>query len=154
MKSEHGNTKHGLRDEPIYSTWRGMIRRCYDDAFPKFPRYGGRGITVCEFLRSSPRNLLDLVGEKPSSDHSIGRPNNDGNYSCGTCAECLQSKWPLNVRWESTSEQQRNTSQTRWLTFNGETKPMVEWAERSNVPYHTFKRRVSLGIDPFKRHRK
>lgn len=32
----------------LYYTWRGMLRRCYDPSYSKFPWYGGKRIKVCE----------------------------------------------------------------------------------------------------------
>ena len=33
----------------MYSTWSGMLKRCYDDKSKYYSNYGGRGVTVCKF---------------------------------------------------------------------------------------------------------
>lgn len=144
-----GRTTHGLTRTPISHAWKHMLERCYKPHHPKFPRYGGRGILVCECLRASVVNLFLLVGNRPTPDHSIDRPNNDGMYSCGTCAECLQKGWPLNVKWSTRKEQQRNRACCRMLTVNGETKCLTEWAEQTGINFHTLSYREKRGLPLF-----
>lgn len=143
------NYRHGLRKTRLYERWHHMLMRCYNQNDKRFARYGQRGISVCEFFRASPANLLLVIGNFPTPKHTLGRINNDGNYSCGACAECLQRAWPLNVGWETQKQQQRNRSNNRLLTFGAETKTMAEWAERAGIPYLTFFKRLKRGRDPF-----
>ena len=41
------NRTHGKSDLPIYAVWRSMVDRCRLPTHRAYPRYGGRGITVC-----------------------------------------------------------------------------------------------------------
>src|SRR5215510_5110184 len=43
----HGAGRRGART-PTFVSWLSMRRRCLNPKDPKYPRYGGRGITVCE----------------------------------------------------------------------------------------------------------
>jgi len=92
----HGES---VDNTPEYRTWRHMKDRCYNKNNSKYPRYGGRGITVCERWKDSYLNFIEDMGRKPSPDHSIDRINNDGNYE------------PENCRWATT--QQQGTNKTR-----------------------------------------
>lgn len=98
----NGNTKTVVGGvpgtvHPLYSTWRGMIRRCHDPRTSAFDGYGGRGIRVCDRWRHSFETFLSDVGPRPSPKHSIDRfPDNDGNYE------------PGNVRWATPKEQSNN----------------------------------------------
>src|SRR2546430_5540624 len=47
---------HGLSRDAVYHSWDGMIRRCYNSNDPKYYLYGGRGIRVCVYFRTTPRN--------------------------------------------------------------------------------------------------
>src|SRR5947207_2055986 len=55
------NWRHGFGYSEIYSSWSGMIHRCYNTTNQDYTDYGGRGIRVCESLRVSPLNLLMLI---------------------------------------------------------------------------------------------
>jgi len=43
-KAEMGNPG----DHPLYDTWYGMLRRCYDQRDDEHHRYGARGVVVFE----------------------------------------------------------------------------------------------------------
>jgi hypothetical protein len=91
------NTTHGLSGHDLYGIWRGMIERCENPKRKDYPRYGGRGIRVCERWRHSFPAFLEDMGERPSPQHSLDRySDNDGNYE------------PGNVRWATGCQQQCN----------------------------------------------
>lgn len=103
LSSEHAyavgkaNKKHGLADKhPLWNVWIGMKARCYNKNNPRFDRYGGRGITICERWNSSFVEFANDMGERPSKKHSINRINNDGNYE------------PENCEWATAKEQCKN----------------------------------------------
>lgn len=94
-----------------------MISRCTNSRDGNYPRYGGRGITVSErWLKFD--NFLADMGYRPSTDLSIERRDNNGNYE------------PLNCYWATKHEQSFNTRRTCWLTFQNTTLPAGEWADR------------------------
>ena len=85
---------------PEYSAWYNMKRRCYNKNQKDYPRYGGRGIFVCNRWLDSYEAFLEDMGRRPSSRHSIDRIDNDGNYT------------PSNCRWADITEQNRNSSRS------------------------------------------
>lgn len=101
-------TTHGLWRCSEYGSWDHLKQRCTNPKNEWWHRYGGRGIDFCQGFALF-ENFYAIVGKKPTSTHSIDRKNNDGNYSCGTCAECLAKGWPMNVRWATPKEQANNT---------------------------------------------
>lgn len=93
----HGYCKEGKPNQE-YTTWKGMRQRCNDPNADNYPRYGGRGISVCARWSDFSLFLADM-GPRPEGT-SIDRINNDGNYEPGNC------------RWATAVEQQNNRRKT------------------------------------------
>lgn len=101
------NVAHGLArreaQHPLYSTWKGMMYRCYQPKCPGFENYGGRGIAVCERwhdVRLFVEDIMRLIGPRPEG-MSLDRIDNDGPYA------------PGQVRWATDLEQAANSRLNR-----------------------------------------
>jgi hypothetical protein len=92
---ERGNFKHGGTGKGSYNTWRAMIRRCTIPTDKDYPRYGGKGVTVCLAWMEYEQFAKDM-GE-PQGDETLDRINVYGNYD------------PSNCRWAGVQTQNRNT---------------------------------------------
>jgi hypothetical protein len=92
---EGGNFKHGGTGKGSYNTWRAMIRRCTIPTDKDYPRYGGKGVTVCPAWMEYEQFAKDM-GE-PQGDETLDRINVYGNYE------------PDNCRWAGVQTQNRNT---------------------------------------------
>ena len=126
---KHGHTtKNGVSLE--YKSWSHMIRRCTDPNSHNYKWYGGKGIKVHpRYLKF--QNFLDDLGPRPSPKHSIDRIDGTKNYE------------PGNLRWATQKEQVRNQNKTIIIVFNGETRPLVEWAEILNIHRSTLYDRLN-----------
>ncbi len=95
---QRANTRHGMTGTPVHSTWSSMISRCYTETNPKFHRYGGRGIKVCERWLGEHgfENFFSDMGDRPLGKTLDRFPDNNGNYE------------PRNCRWATVIEQNRN----------------------------------------------
>lgn len=130
-------------DHPDYSVFQGMKKRCYDKSKKEFSNYGGRGICICSGWKKSFKAFISDMGPRPSKEHSIDRKDNNGNYSCGHCDECVANGWTANCRWATSAEQRRNRGDVVMLTFQGETMCMSDWADRYGMSKVTLWHRLN-----------
>ncbi len=127
----HDNGTHHMTGKALYNSWSNMIQRCTNPKHPSYPRYGGRGVTVCDEWRHDGAAFVAWAlanGFKPGM--SIERIDNDRGYS------------PDNCRWATRGEQQRNRHNNHWLTFRGETKCITDWAVEMGTTLATILHRI------------
>ncbi len=154
---EKRNTKHGFLQKKdkislkLYYAWQGMKKRCYNKNNSGYKHYGGRGIMVCERWVNSFENFKNdmflafkkHIKENGNKNTSLDRINNDGNYE------------PSNVRWTVRSIQNKNKRNTKYITWNGETMCVADWAKFFKIPPITLWQRLykqKLGVEEsFKR---
>ncbi len=87
-------TKHGGYKKGSYNTWRAMMRRCYKTQDKDYPRYGGKGVKVCEHWHEYSNFVADM-GE-PTGDETLDRKDTYGDYTLDNC------------RWAGVKTQNRN----------------------------------------------
>ena len=113
------------------TAWGQMISRCYDPKHPKYPRYGGRGIRVCDRWICR-RLFIEDMGERPKGK-SLDRIDNNGDYC------------PENCKWSSDVEQAHNRENNRNLTLNGESHCITEWSRITGIGRKTISKRLDSG---------
>lgn len=128
--------KHGMHGTPEYWAWNNMRMRCSNPNHPQWNAYGGRGIRVCDSWKEF-RAFYASMGPRPSEYHSIERIENDGNYE------------PSNCCWATRIEQAHNNRRNVFLTHNGRTMCMSEWARTIGVERGIIGGRVRAGWSAF-----
>lgn len=128
------NTRHGLCDSKIHTTYFNMKNRCYNPNYKFYKHYGEKGITVCdEWLGSD--GLVNFYNWSLQNGYSpeltIDRINNNLGYS------------PDNCRWVTMQEQQNNRTNNRVLTANNETHTLAEWARILDIKYYKLHRKLN-----------
>lgn len=124
-------TTHGMEGTRTYGIWAGMKQRCQNPKYHGYRRYGGRGIKVCKEWQSFEGFFAD-IGEAPEG-RSLGRIDNNKDYEKSNC------------RWETPTQQQRNRSNTTYITYKGATRPLAEWGEMLGISHNAMKARRRLG---------
>jgi hypothetical protein len=127
---------HGMRYTKVYVIWKNMKRRCLSPKCSMYPKYGGRGIKVCERWLESFENFYEDMKTGYTEDLSLDRIDVNGDY----CKE--------NCRWVTLLEQARNKTNTAYVTYKGVTKRAHEWATLIGANPKTISRRVYLGYSP------
>jgi hypothetical protein len=111
-----------------------MMTRCNNPNSERYYRYGGRGIQVCgEWMHNFPAFRDWALSHGYEEGLTIDRVDLDGNYC------------PDNCRWIPAAEQMKNTSASRYLSFNGETLILADWARRVGLTAETISRRIKRG---------
>lgn len=130
-RSTHGHSRGG-KTTAEFNSWLAMRQRCYDTSHEKWPRYGGRGITVCLRWRESFEAFLADMGPCPPG-MTIGRSDNDWHYEPGNCC------------WETDIEQANNRSNNRIIEFEGLFLTVAEWARRIGMSRGALQSRIDRG---------
>lgn len=128
---------HGLAGTTTYAIWSSMRDRCTKPHRKDYPRYGGRGISVCDRWMSSFDAFLSDMGIRPSG-MSIDRIDTNGNYE------------PSNCRWATLKEQARNHSRNHNVTIGGVSKCIAQWIEEFGISSGTVSSRMQRGWPPEK----
>ena len=121
-------------DKSWYASYHSMMDRCYRAKAKNYPLYGGRGICVCEEWHDI-ENFEKWVCESGyAKGLTLDRIDSNGDYS------------PSNCRWATRKEQANNKRNTHYLTYNGQTKTISDWAEEIGVNRSTINNRYFKGL--------
>jgi hypothetical protein len=123
---------HGLSNSKIHRIWSHILTRCLNSNNKDYPRYGGRGITICERWMNF-ENFLEDMGIPPTDLHSIDRERVNGNYEPGNC------------RWATAKEQARNRRNSLIVSHNGISVTAAEWDESLGFFRGTVAKRIRKG---------
>lgn len=128
QNSRHTHRMTGTR---LWIIWGCMKSRCYYAKNIAYSSYGGRGIKICEEWKKNFISFHDWAVNNGYSDNlTIDRIDNNGNYE------------PSNCKWSTFEEQENNKSNTIYMTVNGETLPVCEWARKSGISAATLRWRI------------
>lgn len=123
MAEHKGNYRHGMYGTPTYKSWSEMKSRCGN---PKRSDYVN--VSYCEEWESFENFFADM-GIRPEGT-TLDRIDPCGNYE------------PSNCRWADHHTQAINKTNSRYLTLNGETRHISEWAEITGIKRRTISARI------------
>lgn len=122
-RSTAASTTHGQSGSRLYVTWRDMLQRCENPHNPRYSNYGERGIAVCEEWHIFTNFMQWAERTGYQDDLTIDRIDVNEGYN------------PVNCRWATVREQNRNKRNNVLITYCGITRCLADWA-------------ITLGIHP------
>lgn len=125
---------HGKSYTPEYRAWRDMKNRCYNISNKYYDNYGGRGISVHPPWVDSFQEFFNYVGERPSNNYSLDRPNVNGNYE------------PGNVKWATTKEQAIHRTDNVMLEMDEEWDTQGNWSRKLGITRTYIKMYIQKGL--------
>lgn len=135
------STRHGGFGSRLYNVWNSMRQRCNNPHCRSYKNYGGRGIGICrewdDFLVFKEWALNNGYDEDAKrGECTLDRIDVDKGYA------------PENCRWVSMRAQGNNKRDSIWITYNGENRPLTEWADIVGLDYTTLWKRYKNGLNP------
>lgn len=131
------NYKDGRKGTRLYRIYNGMKTRCYNPSFSSYPRYGGRGVKICEeWLNDFSAFRSWAVSHGYRDDLTIERLDVNGDYS------------PDNCTWADYGAQANNKTDNHLITYEGETKTLKQWSDFFGISDRTVRDRLRRGWDP------
>lgn len=135
LTTHHRHFGSGTR---LYHEWQHIKYRCLNENSNNYDRYGGRGIKVCDEWQERFESFRDWALENGYSDDlTIDRIDVNGNYE------------PKNCQWIPLEEQANNRTTTVWVSWNGKTQNLTQWADELGFNRGTLNSRYNReGLRP------
>ena len=100
----------------------GIRARCLNPNYHAYPKYGGRGIGICDEWRDSFQSFKAWALSNGYASHlSIDRIDGSKGYC------------PSNCRWATPKEQSRNISHNVWIEIDGRRQILSDWCSEANI---------------------
>lgn len=114
-----------------------MVQRCHYPKNISYPRYGAKGLTVCDEWRTFNGFIRD-IGEKPARGYQIDRIDNTKGYEPGNC------------KWSTPEENCTNRSSSKFIEYGGKRLTYSQWAREIGMSKETLISRIRDGWEPIK----
>lgn len=130
---------HGMSRTRLYKIWTDMKTRCNNPNTPYYYNYGARGISVCKEWSDFEPFMEWSLDNGYTDKLTIDRINVNGNYE------------PENCRWITNLEQQSNRQSNHFLTYDGKTQTISQWADELGIKEKHFRRELKIIIGQLKK---
>lgn len=139
-RPEFHEIKYGDSRERLRNIWYLMKYRCENTDSPAYKNYGQRGISVCDEWSNGDKGYFLFkewaLANGYDDSLTIDRIDNNLGYS------------PENCRWIDSNEQANNKRSNVYITHNGESLTVAQWARKLGLNKATIYRRIEMGWDP------
>ena len=116
-----GRSTHCKSSTRLYCILHHVKDRCYRNKNKDYPNYGGRGIKVCQEWLDDFMNFYNWSMNNGYQENlTIDRIDVNGDYE------------PNNCRWVDQKTQANNKRNCVYLTYEGRTQTITQWADELN----------------------
>lgn len=126
-------TRNGWSGTRLMRVWKSMLRRCYNTKDHRYPRYGGRGISVCPAWMDFDAFKDWALKNGFSELLELDRRDNSSGYS------------PENCRFVTHKENTRNRDKSATIMIDGKKEHVCEIADRVGISASTIISRIARG---------
>lgn len=135
---------HGLTNHPLFYVWRSMIDRCYCETNTQYKSYGFIGVQVCDEWRNDFKAYYDWCLSN-GWVHGL-EVDKDIKYKEKYKTETGKLYSPEFCSIVTTKTNCRNRKSNVFITHNGMTLCVAEWAEKINIKPDVIYARIRKGI--------
>ena len=120
-KTKKTNLRHGKSKTRLYKIWVDMKRRCNSESRAAYKYYGGKGISYDDKWNKFEEFFAWAMANGYTDTLTLDRIDGNKDYE------------PSNCRWVGFDVQANNTSRNHFITFNGKTLTIAQWAKELNI---------------------
>lgn len=120
--------------DKLYDLWQTMKMSCYWDKHRNYKHIGAKGIKVCDDWKNSFKNFEQFaVKNGYHKDLTVNRKDLNKDFE------------PNNVIFVSRRKRAGHKISTKYLTYNGKTQNLTDWARERNIKKQTLSIRLKRG---------
>ena len=127
------NKTHGQSNTKLYHIYHAMRQRCYNENFPYYKYYGGRGVEICEEWQQFEPFRDWAMSHGYEDGLSIERKDVNKGYT------------PDNCEWIPMSQQASNRRTTVYVEWEGKRVTLMELSDRYFIERHVLYDRIVKG---------
>lgn len=132
QRVQHGDARKGSHTR-LYKIWTDMKARCFNSQSAKYADYGGRGISVCDEWAAYTAFKDWALANGYDETLTLDRRDVNQGYNPQNCRF---------VDWEVQANNKRNS---HYITLQGDTKTISQWAKLFGVSINTVQNRLKRG---------
>lgn len=141
QKANPSRKTHGMSKTHFYKVWCDMKARCYNKNDCSYPFYGGRGIKVC----SRWRNRFESFKDDMYPSYLDFKKNNKGLTPSIDRIDANSDYKKTNCQWLTISANHSKQRKNNYITFNGHTLNISQWAKLLGMERKTIEYRLRKG---------